>query len=144
MPGWPWPRTETISARRQVAPVDAVAEIPVELARDARRAGLQPPVGRDRERGEDRRPTKTRRLLASDRPYQARSELDGCVDFATRNPRMQQPVLITSRTISDASVVYKNVQFRFIPSSVYAYTLGANILGRLNPADEAVTQPSLL
>lgn len=80
----------------------------------------------------------------SDRPYQARSELDGCVDFATRNPRMEQPVLITSRTISDASVVYKNVQFRFIPSSVYAYTLGTNILGRLNPADEAVSQPSLL
>jgi uncharacterized protein len=80
----------------------------------------------------------------SDRPYQARSEIDNCADFATRNPRMQQPVLITTRTISDTSVVYKDVQFRFIPSSVYAYTLGANILGRLNPSDEAVSQPSLL
>ena len=79
----------------------------------------------------------------SDRPYQARSELDSCVDFATRNPGMQQPVLVTSRTIYDPSIIYKNINFRFIPSSIYAYTLGANILSRLGPADDTITQPNL-
>ena len=89
-------------------------------------------------------PNRAVKIKWSDRPYQARSELDSCVDFVSRNPRMQQPVMVTSRTISDTSVVYKGVQFRFTPSSVYAYTLGGNILGRLNPADQTVTQHGLL
>lgn len=81
----------------------------------------------------------------SDRPHQARSELDNCVEFVNRNSSMQQPILITSRTISDAGITYKNVTFNFIPSSLYAFTLGANILGRLSPAfEEIITQPSLL
>ena len=64
----------------------------------------------------------------SDRPYAARSELDNCVAFVGLNPTVIQPMLITSRTISDNNVQYKGVTFNFQPAALYTYLLGANIL----------------
>ncbi len=68
----------------------------------------------------------------SDRPYKARQELDNCVEFVNQNPDINQPILITSRTISDAIVHHKGVRFEFFPSSLYAYTLGVNLLQKYN------------
>ena len=67
----------------------------------------------------------------SDRPYTARGELDNCVEFVKLNSSVKQPLLITSRTISDNSVIYKEVKFLFRPASLYAYELGVNILKNL-------------
>ncbi|QWF72155.1 ATP-binding protein [Methylomonas paludis] len=64
----------------------------------------------------------------SDRPYKARGELDNCVDFFAKHPHIKQPLLITSRSISDNKVVYRDIRFEFIPASAYTYILGANIL----------------
>ena len=64
----------------------------------------------------------------SDRPYHTRQELDNCVDFVERNPGIKQPILITSKTVADDHVVYKGVRFRFVPASLYAYSLGVNLL----------------
>ncbi len=64
----------------------------------------------------------------SDRPYKARGELDNCVDFFAKHPHIEQPLLITSRSISDNKVVYRDIRFEFIPASAYTYILGANIL----------------
>lgn len=64
----------------------------------------------------------------SDRPYKVNSELNNCVEFVNKNPNLSQPIKITTRTIIDENVVYKGVKFRFGPASLYAYTLGANIL----------------
>lgn len=63
----------------------------------------------------------------SDRPYKARAELDNCVEFAMRNRTLMQPILITSKTISDETVQYKGMDFVFRPASIYAYMLGANL-----------------
>lgn len=64
----------------------------------------------------------------SDRPYQARAELDNCVEFVRQHPRVSQPILVTSKTVHDDLVVYKDVRFQFRPSSLYTYSLGANLL----------------
>ena len=64
----------------------------------------------------------------SDRPHQTPSELDNCVEFIKKNPSMSQPMLVTSKTISDQNFLYKGIRFNFVPASLYAYTLGANIL----------------
>lgn len=64
----------------------------------------------------------------SDRPYTAREELDNCVEFVRKNPTTQRLVLITSKTIQDSNIVYQNIRFQFMPSSLYAYALSANIL----------------
>lgn len=68
----------------------------------------------------------------SDRPYTARAELDNCVEFTKRNPTMLQSMLVTTRTIADTGVIYKGIDFRFRPASLYAYMLGANILRRID------------
>lgn len=78
--------------------------------------------------GSDQKPTWAVEVKWSDRPYTARSELDNCVEFVSRNPRVLQPLLVTSKTVTDAEVVYKGVAFAFRPASVYAYTLGVNLL----------------
>lgn len=78
--------------------------------------------------GEEQKPAWAVEVKWSDRPYQSRGELDNCVEFIKLNPKVKQPILITSRTILDLDVVYKGVQFSFRPSSLYAYTLGANLL----------------
>jgi predicted AAA+ superfamily ATPase len=64
----------------------------------------------------------------SDRPYRTLAELDNCVEFANKHPNISQPILITSQTVSDANIQYKGVDFKFCPSSLYAYILGANLL----------------
>jgi predicted AAA+ superfamily ATPase len=66
----------------------------------------------------------------SDGPYSNHSELKNCVELALGNPHMKQPILVTSRTVSAHSILYNDVLFTFQPASVYAYTLGANILKR--------------
>jgi predicted AAA+ superfamily ATPase len=64
----------------------------------------------------------------SDRPYRILAELDNCVEFVNKHPNISQPILITSQTISDKDIQYKGVEFKFRPSSLYAYLLGANLL----------------
>lgn len=74
----------------------------------------------------------------SDHPYSNRDELDNCVDFYVKNPSLKnsqsmlhQPFMVTSRTIEDSTVVHRGIAFRFRPSSLYAYELGANLLDKL-------------
>ena len=81
----------------------------------------------------DQKPIWAVEVKWSDRPYKSRGELDNCVDFVERNPQINQPFLVTSRTISDDHVLYKNVRFEFSPASLYAYVLGANILDSVKP-----------
>jgi uncharacterized protein len=78
--------------------------------------------------GSEQKPTWAVEVKWSDRPYKARAELDNCVEFVSRNPKIKQPILITSKTVADADVKYKGVDFVFRPSSLYAYMLGANLL----------------
>ncbi|MFJ3482617.1 ATP-binding protein [Pseudomonas sp. NPDC090202] len=63
----------------------------------------------------------------SDRAYEEWSLLRHCVEFSGLHSKLKQPILVTTKTIS-GDVTCNNVQFRFLPSSLYAYTLGANIL----------------
>lgn len=78
--------------------------------------------------GAEQKPTWAVEVKWSDRPYKCQGELDNCIDFVTRNPKITQPILVTSRTILDFNVVYRGVLFNFWPASLYAYILGANIL----------------
>jgi uncharacterized protein len=68
----------------------------------------------------------------SDLPYKSRDKLNNCVEFVAKNPKIDQPILVTSKTISDKNVVYKDVKFKFLPASLYAYTLGANLLRQID------------
>ncbi len=79
----------------------------------------------------DQKPMWAVEVKWSDRPYTSRGELDNCIVFFEHNSEVNQPILVTSRTISDYHVTYKNVQFDFLPASLYAYMLGANILDDL-------------
>jgi hypothetical protein len=63
----------------------------------------------------------------TDKPAKDYSLLRHCVEFAGLHPQLQQPILCTTRTVS-GDTSYKDVGFRFLPSSLYAYTLGANLL----------------
>lgn len=87
----------------------------------------------------DQKPIWAVEVKWSDRPYTAKGELDNCVEFVRLNPKIIQPMLITSKTISYEALVYQNVQFRFSPSSLYAYTLGKNLL-RLEAAAPRQTE----
>jgi predicted AAA+ superfamily ATPase len=64
----------------------------------------------------------------SDRPYKVNSELDNCVKFVKKHPDLSQPILITSRTLTDKNIFYQNVEFEFKPASLYSYEFGINIL----------------
>ena len=86
----------------------------------------------------DQKPAWAVEVKWTDRPYKSRGELNNCVEFVEKNPQLTQPFLVTSRTISDDNVVYKNVAFRFFPASLYAYMLGANLLENI----EAEHMPS--
>lgn len=66
----------------------------------------------------------------SDRPHTSHSDLDNCVEFVQNNPGVSQPILITSKTISDDDFLYKGIRFQFEPASLYAYSLGVNALQR--------------
>jgi len=63
----------------------------------------------------------------SDRPHKSPVDLNNCVEFAMRNPQIKK-ILITSLTVSDKDFVYRDIHFEFRPASLYAYSLGANIL----------------
>jgi len=79
----------------------------------------------------NQKPTWAVEVKWSDRAYKNHSELDNCVDFVQRNPGIQNRVLFTTRTIQSGPITYKGVVFDLRPASVYAYTLGANILGNI-------------
>lgn len=82
--------------------------------------------------GANQQPVWAVEVKWSDRPYVSRGELDNCVEFVERNSPAMQPMLVTSRTISDEDTVYRGVHFEFRPAALYAYTLGANILRRFH------------
>jgi uncharacterized protein len=67
----------------------------------------------------------------SDRPYKSREELDNCVAFVEQNTSLKEAFLVTSKTVTDLKVIYKNTHFVFRPASLYAYMLGANLLRHL-------------
>lgn len=85
--------------------------------------------------GVDQTPSWAVEVKWSDRAHKARAELDNCVELVSRNPKIAQPILVTSRTITDATVEYKGVRFSFRPASMYTYMLGANILRQINLMD---------
>jgi predicted AAA+ superfamily ATPase len=91
--------------------------------------------------GGDQYPLWAVEVKWSDRPYKMRGELDNCVDFVARNPHIKQPIMITSRTVLDEDVIYKNVHFEFKPASLYAYLLGSNILRRVAKYDYPKAKP---
>lgn len=68
----------------------------------------------------------------SDRPLSSPSELDNCLEFVKKNPTVSQPIMVTSRTIVNEAFVYKGVHFTFVPASLYAYGLGANLLQQMD------------
>lgn len=76
----------------------------------------------------DQQPSWAVEVKWSDRPYQARQELDNCISFVHQNPGITQPILITTKTLLDEDTIYKDVHFQFRPSSLYAYILGVNLL----------------
>jgi len=76
----------------------------------------------------EQRPQWVVEVKWSDRPFKARGELDNCVEFVSKNPQIEQPIVITTRTVAAENVEYRGVQFAFAPSSVYAYTLGSRVL----------------
>ena len=63
----------------------------------------------------------------SDRPFQHSEMLDNCVELVKNNPGIQQPILVTSRTVS-ATKKYRDIDFKFKPTSLHVYILGKNIL----------------
>jgi uncharacterized protein len=93
--------------------------------------------------GKDQRPAWSVEVKWSDRPYQARNELDNCVNFFQLNPQIKQPLLITSRTISDNNVNYRGVNFEFVPTSLYAYVLGVNILNNIQSMQNSTPEESI-
>lgn len=84
----------------------------------------------------DQQPAWAVEVKWSDRPYQVRKELDNCIEFVQKNPGIKQPLLITSKSISDEGIAYRDVLFQFIPASLYAYTIGVNILKNVNGPSE--------
>lgn len=63
----------------------------------------------------------------SDRAHEVTAELQNCLNFVKWHPEISQPLLITTRAVRDLDVSIAGVRFNFQPSSIYAYTLGANI-----------------
>ncbi|RQR45613.1 ATP-binding protein [Burkholderia sp. Bp9015] len=72
----------------------------------------------------------------SDRPYEDRSLLRHCVEFAQLHPTLiRDQTLITTKSIT-ADIEYKGMNFKLQPSSLYAYILGSNILSHKTNADQ--------
>jgi hypothetical protein len=76
----------------------------------------------------DQSPSWIVEIKWSDRPYNIPQELDNCVAFVEKNPGIEQPILVTSRTQTSQQFIYQGVKFQFIPSSLYAYSLGTHLL----------------
>jgi hypothetical protein len=66
--------------------------------------------------------------------------LDHCVELVVLNRSIAGPIVVTTKTISD-SKRYNGVDFRFQPSSLYAYILGENILSHKLRASEDKADP---
>lgn len=85
----------------------------------------------------DQKPQWIVEVKWSDRPWATLSELDNCVEFVERShmtkPAYGPPVLVTTKSVSGQRE-YRGLIFQFIPSSLYAYLLGANILALKQPA----------
>ncbi len=78
----------------------------------------------------DQKPSWAVEVKWSDRLYKQHAELDSLVEFAEKHAGLHGTLLATSKTI-DSTLVYRGVEFRFKPSSLYAYAIGANILSDL-------------
>ena len=76
---------------------------------------------------ETQKPTWAVEVKWTDRPVEDHSQLNNCIEFIRQNPNVKQPIMVTTRTITQ-EITYREVQFRFILSSLYAYQLGKNIL----------------
>lgn len=76
----------------------------------------------------DQKPLWAVEVKWSDRHYTSRGELDNCVEFTEKNKSISQPILVTSKTITDSKVTYKDIKFNFRPASLYTYMLGFNLL----------------
>lgn len=77
----------------------------------------------------DQKPRWIVEVKWSDRAVASHAELNNCVEFVRNNIKDPERVIVTTKTISD-KIAYNGVDFNFVPSSVYAYTVGANILLR--------------
>lgn len=89
----------------------------------------------------DQKPLWAVEVKWTDRPYTEWTELASYAEFAARHD-LASDMLITSKTV-DARLSYRDVNFRFRPSSVYAYMLGVNILKRVNHSRKRALTSSL-
>lgn len=76
---------------------------------------------------ETQKPSWAVEVKWSDRPTQDHALLDNCVELTKRSPNIGQPIMVTTRTVTN-SMEYRGVSFVFRPSSLYAYLLSNNIL----------------
>ena len=58
-------------------------------------------------------------------------ELNNCVEFVGNHKLKSGVVFVTTKTVT-AQCTYRGLQFSFVPSSVYAYTIGASALTSRN------------
>lgn len=86
----------------------------------------------------DQKPMWAVEVKWSDRPFTNHPELGNCVEFAKKHD-LEEGILVTSRTV-DGQINYRGINFRFRPSSVYAYMLGVNILRRIDRARRMTTK----
>lgn len=77
--------------------------------------------------GEQLKPEWFIEIKWTDRPYSLNNLLDNCVEFYNNNGLTDKSILTTTLTIND-SKKYQNINFNFIPSSLYTYTVSNNIL----------------
>lgn len=77
---------------------------------------------------DDQKPGWIVEVKWSDRAVTDLKELDSCVEFSNNNLGGRR-VLFTTKTVHD-TITYKGIEFEFVPSSVYAYTVAANSLLR--------------
>lgn len=75
----------------------------------------------------------------SDRPLTDGNLLRHCVDFAQEHPALHQPILVTTKTVQGERD-YRGVRFLFLQSSLYAYTLGVNLLSNLDATNRLLSE----
>jgi predicted AAA+ superfamily ATPase len=81
--------------------------------------------------GSELKPAWAVEIKWSDRPTTDYKLLDNCVEFGKRHNLLAR-FLVTTKTVTQQAVTYKGISFYFLPSALYAYTLGANILNNIN------------
>ena len=65
----------------------------------------------------------------TDSPYSSNSKISGIIEFV-KNNSVLDGALITTKTIGGMKTI-QGVEFKFIPSALYAYNLSANIQGSI-------------